>query len=200
MFQTRTTNARTTNPDGGVLNVGTKRIRGFELGFSGNITPEWNVFGGYTYMDSKVLNAGLTATTGTDASGAAAKYYAPAAATGHAFPNTPKNSFTLFTNYKVTPQLTLGGGAIYMDKVYGGFSDTRTYTNGVFTIVKTRATYVPSYWRFDANASYDITDTIAVRVNALNITNKLYYDQAYSTHYAHQAAGRTVIGTVSFKY
>ncbi|WP_207080658.1 TonB-dependent siderophore receptor [Novosphingobium sp. KA1] len=200
VFQTRTTNSRTTNPDGGVLNVGTKRIRGFELGFSGNITPEWNVFGGYTYMDSKVLNAGLTATTGTDASGAAAKYYAPAAATGHAFPNTPKNSFTLFTNYKVTPQLTLGGGAIYMDKVYGGFSDTRTYTNGVFTIVKTRATYVPSYWRFDANASYDITDNIAVRVNALNITNKLYYDQAYSTHYAHQAAGRTVIGTVSFKY
>jgi catecholate siderophore receptor len=45
--------------------------------------------------------------------------YAPAAA-GHPFPNTPEHSFT-FTNYKVTPRFTLGGGAMYVDKVYGGF-------------------------------------------------------------------------------
>ena len=201
VFQTRTTNARTTDPTtGGVLYVGTKRVRGFELGFSGNVTEAWSIFGGYTYMDSKVTNAGTTGTKGTDASGAVATYYAPAAATGHQFPNTPKNSFTLFTNYKVTPKFNVGGGAIYMDKVYGGFSDSRTYVDGVFLIAKTRAVYVPSYWRFDANASYDLTENISLRVNALNLTNKLYYDQAYATHYAHQAAGRTVIGTVSFKY
>ncbi|WP_395332432.1 TonB-dependent receptor [Novosphingobium sp. BL-8H] len=201
VFQTRTTNARTTDPTtGGVAFIGTKRVRGFEVGFSGNVTDEWSVFGGYTYMDSKVTNAGMTGTKGTDASGAVATFYAPAAATGHEFPNTPKNSFTLFTNYKVTPQFNLGGGVMYMDKVYGGFSDSRSYKLGVFSIDKTRATYVPSYWRFDANASYDITENLSLRVNALNLTNKLYYDQAYPTHYAHQAAGRTVIGTISVKY
>ncbi|WP_241127443.1 TonB-dependent receptor [Novosphingobium terrae] len=201
VFQTRTTNARTTDPTtGGVVYVGTKRVRGIELGFSGNVTPKWNIFGGYSYMPSKVTNAGTTATVGTDATGKAATVYMPAATLGKAFPNTPQNSFTLFTNYKVTPKFTLGGGAIFMDTVYGGFSDTRQYVNGVFSILKTRATYVPSYWRFDANASYKINDMLSLRVNALNLTNKLYYDQAYPTHYAHQAAGRTVIGTVSFKY
>jgi catecholate siderophore receptor len=59
---------------------------------------------------------------------------------------------------------------------------------------------VPDYWRFDANASYKINDLVGLRISALNITNKLYYDQAYATHYAHQAAGRTVIGTLSIKY
>ena len=34
----------------------------------------------------------------------------------------------------------------------------------------------------------------------LNLTDKLYYDEAYATHYAHQAAGRTVIGTLSVNY
>ncbi|WP_395396951.1 TonB-dependent receptor [Novosphingobium sp. BL-8A] len=204
VFQTRTTNARYTDANGNVAFIGTKRIRGFELGFNGNVTADWSIFGGYTYMDSKVLNAGYTVTTTVVGTGANAVTYvgsAPAAATGHQFPNTPKNSFTLFTNYKVTPKLSLGGGAIYMDKVYGGFSDSRTAgPNGVVTIAKTRATYVPSYWRFDASASYDITDQISVKVNALNLSNKLYYDQAYATHYAHQAAGRTVIGTLSVKY
>jgi catecholate siderophore receptor len=72
--------------------------------------------------------------------------------------------------------------------------------NGAVVISATRATYVPAYWRFDANASYKINDHLSLRVNALNLTDKLYYDQAYTTHYAHQAAGRTVIGTLSVKY
>lgn len=196
-FQTRTTNARTTDPTtGGVLFVGTKRIRGVELGFNGNITPKWNIFGGYVYQPSKVTDAGLTKTvTGANTA------YAVAASQGKPFPNTPQSSATLFTNYKVTPKFTLGGGAIYMGKVYGGFSDTRqANANGTVTILTSRATYVPDYWRFDANASYKVNDHLSLRVNALNITNKLYYDQAYSTHYAHQAAGRTVIGTLSLKY
>ncbi|HZV09644.1 MAG TPA: TonB-dependent receptor, partial [Novosphingobium sp.] len=197
LFQTRTTNARTTAGDGtSVAFVGLKRVRGIELGLSGNITPAWSVFGGYTYMDSIVLDAGTTkTTTGTYVA------YAPAAATGKPFPNTPKNSFTLFTTYKATHRLTLGGGAIYMSKVYGGFSDSRqANADGTVTILKTRATYVPAYWRFDANASYKLNDFLTLKLSALNLTNKLYYDQAYATHYAHQAAGRTVIGTVSVKY
>jgi catecholate siderophore receptor len=201
LFQTRTTNARTTDPTTNLpVYIGTKRVRGIEFGFSGNITPNWNVFGGYAYMPSRITDAGTTATVGTNAAGAAATVYNAAATVGMPFPNTPKNSATLFTNYKVTPKFTLGGGAIYMGKVYGGFSDTRTYVLGVYTVTGTRATYVPDYWRFDANASYKVNSFLNLRISALNITNKLYYDEAYATHYAQQAAGRTVIGTVSIKY
>ena len=195
VFQTKTNNARTTNPDGTLSYVGTRRIRGFEIGYSGNITPAWNVFGGFAYMPSKVLNAGVTRTTLGNVFVEAAP-----ASVGRPFPNTPKTSFTAFTNYKVTPELTIGGGAIYQGRVYGGFSDNRTIVNNALVITKTRATYVPSYWRFDANASFQLTDNIGLRINALNLTNKRYFDQAYPTHYAHQAAGRTVLGTVSLKY
>ena len=195
IFQTKTVNARTTNPDGTISYVGDKRVRGAEISYNGNITEHWNVFGGFSYMPSKVTNAGVTATTvGT------LTLTAPAAATGHPFPNTAKYSFTTFTNYKVTHKLTLGGGAIYMGKVYGGFSDLRTIQNGAIVIQKTRDTYVPHYWRFDANAAYQLSDRIGLKVDALNLTNKLYYDQAYATHYAHQAAGRTILGTVSLRY
>jgi catecholate siderophore receptor len=34
----------------------------------------------------------------------------------------------------------------------------------------------------------------------LNALNKRYYDKAYSSHYANQAAGRTAIATLSVKY
>lgn len=194
-FQTRTKNARTTIENGVVAYIGTRRIRGIELGYNGNITPEWNIFGGYTYMDAIIQDGGITTTT---INGVA--YFAPSVNTGKQFPNTPKHSFTTFTNYKVTPKLTLGGGAIYMSKVYGGYSDTRSLINGQFAITKPLARMVPDYWRFDANASYQITDHIGIQLNALNVGNKRYFDKAYAAHYANQAAGRTVLATLNVRY
>lgn len=194
-FRTETKNARATNDAGTVAFIGERLIKGIEFGFNGNITPEWNVFGGYTYMDSEIVDGGFTATT----VGALTRY-APSVNTGKQFPNTPKHSLTAFTNYKVTPAFTLGGGAIYMAKVYGGYSDTRTITNGAVVITKELARMVPSYWRFDGSASYSLTDAINLQVNVNNVFNKRYYDKAYAAHYANQAAGRTAIATLNIKY
>lgn len=194
-FRTETKNARATNDAGTVAFIGERLIKGIEFGFNGNITPEWNVFGGYTYMDSEIVDGGFTATT----VGALTRY-APSVNTGKQFPNTPKHSLTAFTNYKVTPAFTLGGGAIYMAKVYGGYSDTRTITNGAVVITKELARMVPSYWRFDGSASYSFTDAINLQVNVNNVFNKRYYDKAYAAHYANQAAGRTAIATLNIKY
>ena len=194
-FRTETQNARATDANGTVSFIGERRIDGIEFSFNGNITPEWNIFGGYTFMDSEVVDGGFTATTvGT------VTRYAPAATTGRWFPNTPRHSGTLFTNYKVTPAFTVGGGAMYMGKVYGGYSDTRTIANNAVVITKQLARMVPSYWRFDGNASYAISDAVQVQVNVQNVLNKRYYDKAYSSHYANQAAGRTAIATLNIKY
>jgi catecholate siderophore receptor len=191
-FRTETKNARATDANGTVSFIGERRIDGIEFSFNGNITPEWNVFGGYTYMDSEIVDGGYTATSGV---------YAPAATTGKRFPNTPKHSLTTFTNYKITPAFTVGGGAIYMGKVYGGYTDTRSVnSSGEVVIGKTLARMVPSYWRFDGNASYSFSDAIQLQVNVQNVLNKRYYDKAYSSHYANQAAGRTAIATLNIKY
>jgi len=202
-FQTRTKNARTTGENNTVVFVGDRRIRGIEFGFNGNITPEWNVFGGYTYMDARIVDGGITTTTAVDtATGRNVTAFAPAVSTGTRFPNTPKHSFTAFTNYNVTPRFTVGGGAIYMSKVYGGIQEvgSRKITNGQVVLPPTLARMVPSYWRFDANASYKINDFAQVQVNVQNVFNKLYYDKAYTAHYANQAAGRTAILTLNVKY
>ncbi|EQA97438.1 TonB-dependent receptor [Sphingobium baderi] len=196
-FHTETKNARATGDAGTVVFVGERRIKGIEFGFNGNITPEWNVFGGYTYMDSKIVDAGYTATSNADKT---VTLYAPAASAGRQFPNTPKHSLTAFTNYKITPAFTVGGGAIYMSKVYGGYSDTRIIQNNAVVITKSLARMVPSYWRFDANASYSFNDAVSLQVNVNNVFNKRYYDKAYAAHYANQAAGRTAIATLNIKY
>ncbi|WP_375198231.1 TonB-dependent receptor domain-containing protein, partial [Sphingobium sp.] len=71
---------------GTVAYIGERKIEGIELGFNGNITPEWNVFGGYTYMDSEIVDGGSTVTTVNGVSIAA-----PSVNTGKQFPNTPKH-------------------------------------------------------------------------------------------------------------
>lgn len=197
LFQTETKNARAAAENGVVAFIGKRRIRGVEFGFNGNITPEWSVFGGYTYMDAKVIDGGITTTTigGVD-------YFGPSVNTGTPFPNTPKHSFTAFTNYDVTPRLTLGGGVIYMSKVYGGFQEVgaRTVSNGELVLPPVLARMVPGYWRFDASASYALTDNLQLQLNVQNVGNKMYYDKAYTAHYANQAPGRTAILTLNVKY
>jgi catecholate siderophore receptor len=59
---------------------------------------------------------------------------------------------------------------------------------------------IPSYWRFDARAAYRLSPHVALSVNAQNLTDKRYFSQAYSSHYATVAPGRTVFGTLSFEY
>jgi catecholate siderophore receptor len=195
-FRTTTKNARATVENGLIAFIGERRVKGIEVGFNGNITAQWNVFGGYTYMDSVIADGGLTTTT---VNGVA--YFAPSVNTGKQFPNTPKHSLTAFTNYKLLEdRLTLGGGAIYMSKVYGGYSDTRIIQNNAVVVTRELARFAPSYWRFDASASYNVSDAIQLQVNVNNLTNKRYDDRAYQAHYANQAPGRTAIVTLNVRY
>lgn len=207
VFETKTTNARATGPNNTVEFIGTKRVRGFELGFNGNITDQWSVFGGYSYLDAKITDGGFTALTAAAVTGQAAKtVLVPSVNNGRQFPQTAKHSFTLWTDYKITSAISVGGGAFYTSRVYGGYSDNRTATQttaGVVTVnpaTKVLLRSIPSYWRFDARAGWKINDQLDLSVNANNLTNKVYFNQAYTAHYASIAPGRTVFGTLNFKY
>lgn len=82
-------------------------------------------------------------------------------------------------------KLTIGGGAFYVDDVFGNT------TNSVM---------VDSYVRYDAMASYKLTKNVDLQLNVQNLTDELYYDKAYGNHYANQAAGRTALLTTSFHF
>ncbi len=171
LFQTETDNARTTGATGLLEYVGTRKIKGVEVGFNGKPLPFWSVFGGYTYMDSKISNAG-----------------AGNASNGQPFPNTPKHSFTGWSTFDIGERFQIGGGAIYNSKQYGSPASA--------TITRS----IPGYWRFDGTASAKINDRVSLRVNVQNIFDKRYYDRTYTTHFVNIAAGRSAFATLSLKY
>ncbi|HCL2758706.1 TPA: TonB-dependent receptor, partial [Pseudomonas aeruginosa EF8E] len=104
---------------------------------------------------------------------------------GNEMPNTPKNSFSLWTTYDIFPKTTIGGGAFYVDKVYGDVGNT---------------VYVPDYWRYDAMASYKLSKNVDFQLNVQNVFDKKYFDKAYAAHYASQAAGRTILFSTNFHF
>ncbi|MEO5494603.1 MAG: TonB-dependent receptor [Sphingomonas sp.] len=207
IFQTDIDNARVTDANNLISFLGKTRIRGFEFSASGAILEGWTVFGGYTYLDARIVDGGFTALTAPAVTGQLAKtVLVPSVNTGKQVPQTAKNSFTFTTNYQVTKQFSIGGSAIYTDRQYGGYADNRTATQtaaGVVTVApatKFLSRGIAGYWRFDAQARFALTKNIAVSVNAQNLTNKVYFSQAFINHYATIAPGRTVFGTVEFKF
>lgn len=185
IFRNDTTNARIVDPTGNTASmVGKKVVNGLELGLTGRVTKEIDVFAGYTYMDSKQKNIG-TVTSG-------ALQGRPAAGTGLAFPNTPKHSFSLWANYRPDPKLTLGLGAFGQSEAAGGYG----YTSDGHLI--TRA--IPGYVRLDAMVGYKFTPNLSLQVNVQNLTNKAYYASTYTTHYATPAYGRSVIATLQARF
>ena len=181
IFRTEKTNTRATGDDGTTSNIGETRVDGIELGVNGNITDKWAVSAGYTYLDSEMIDGGFvnTAATGQPA------VYAPNPSNGNQVQNVAKNSATLWTTYAVTPALTLGAGAVAMDKVYGNATNTK---------------YVPGYVRYDAMARYNVNENVDLQLNLNNLSDERYFTKAYSSHYATEAEGRSAVLAVNFKY
>ena len=207
VFQTDIQNARVTADGGSVAFIGRTRIRGLELTASGAVLPGWTVFGGYTYLDAKVVDGGQSAlAVAANGAAAATTVYVASANTGRQVPQIAKHSFTATTNYEVTKRFQLGGSAIYSSRIYGGYADNRSATQnaaGVVTVAPATVQFargVPAYWRFDARASYQLTPNLQLSVNAQNLTDKVYFNQTYTNHYASIAPGRTVFGTLTAKF
>ena len=100
-------------------------------------------------------------------------------------PSTPKHSFSFWNTYNLTQDLTIGGGVTYVDSRFG---DTANNIE------------VPEYWRYDAMAAYKLTKNIDLQLNVQNLTDETYYDKAFSTHFANQAAGRTALLSTNFHF
>jgi catecholate siderophore receptor len=182
IFNIEKTNAKISLDANTMATVGKQRINGIELGFAGALTDKWQVFGGYTYMDSSLLETGPSYWS---KSGTNWRYNANAENKGNQFPNTPEHALSLWTSYRVLPQLTVGGGAYYVSKVYGDAANTK---------------WVPSYWRADAMATYQVDKNLSLRLNVQNLFDETYYDKAYSTHMVGVAPGRQAILTANYKF
>lgn len=155
--------------------AGKTRVQGLELGFSGAVTPRWNVFGGYAYMDSELVKGAYNSVNAGD----------PLA-------NTPRNSFSLWNTYKVLPDVTVGGGAYFFGKSFGG---NQGGAGG-----GTNRVYIPSYWRFDAMAAYQVNKHASLQLNVLNVADKKYFSRTNGMHHADWGTGRQFILSANVRY
>src|SRR5581483_3014285 len=127
---------------------GTQRAKGFELAATGSVTRAWKIFAAYTFIDGKIIKSNTPAEIG--------RY----------FQNTPRNSFSIWSTYRVW-KLNLGLGPRFVDRRYGNNTNTR---------------YVDPYWTLDALASYPITSKLDLRLNLYNLNNAYYFDRLGGGH------------------
>ena len=176
IFHTEMDNARVVVDNGTTRNAGEKVIDGVELGVTGKITDNWTVTGGYTYMDSELKDNGFVCSVSSRTGCPAPGVWIPSTSNGNVFPNTPEHSATLWSTYRFPFGLTVGGGATYVGKQYGDTANNK---------------WIPSYTRWDAMVSYAVQDNVNLQLNLQNLGDKLYFNKAYSSHYAGIAPGRS---------
>ena len=176
IFHTEMDNARVTIDNGTTRNAGRKVIEGVELGVNGQLTRNWNVSAGYTYMQSELKDNGYVCSISSRTGCPAPGVWIVSPNNGNEFPNTPKHAATVWSTYRFPFGLVVGGGASYVDRQYGDAANSK---------------WIPAYTRWDAMASYAVQDNISVQLNVQNLTDKVYFTKAYSSHYATIAPGRS---------
>ena len=100
VFQITQNIARSQIAAGTFSATGNIQVKGVRTGIAGRITPEWQVFGGYTNLDAKIIS-GVGAGT-----------------TGNVPLNTPRDAATLWTTYTFKETYEIGGGATYIGYRY----------------------------------------------------------------------------------
>lgn len=151
LFDILKTNVVTPDPDrpGFSIAAGEVRSQGFDLNIAGNITPEWRIFGGYTYTDARVTAD-------------------PTIPIGSRIANVPLHSFKLQTVYEFSDGpmqgFGFGGGVTALDDRAG------TSTGTPLTL--------PGYVAIDLLAYYKLDDERRISLNVENVFDTEYYASA----------------------
>ncbi|WP_412066290.1 TonB-dependent siderophore receptor [Rhizobium sp. SYY.PMSO] len=129
---------------------GKARTRGIDLRLSGQIADGLTIFGGYTYNNSKYLDADSTDDFGSNFSQIA-----------------PTHLFKIWTNYRLPDRLNkweVGAGLNVTSELY---AETRT---GRLT--------QPGYITVDARIAYNVSDKVSIALNGTNIFDRQYFQPA----------------------
>jgi catecholate siderophore receptor len=104
------TNTRSSDPNDPtrIVQTGSQRTDGYELGLQGRITPAWKVAGGYAYQDAFVTSATTAARAGAQV------------------PQVPRHTLSLWNSYQFLPRLAAGLGVVYRSDMYAAIDNTVT--------------------------------------------------------------------------
>jgi catecholate siderophore receptor len=104
------TNTRSTDPNDPtrIVQTGSQRTNGFELGASGNATTAWQIAGGYAYQRASVTSATTSASLGAIVA------------------QVPRHTLSLWNRYQVARRVGAGVGVIYRSDMFAAIDDTVT--------------------------------------------------------------------------
>jgi catecholate siderophore receptor len=104
------TNTRATDPNDPtrIVQTGSQRTNGFEIGLNGSMTRAWRVSGGYAYQDAIVTNATTAARAGAQVA------------------QVPHHTISFWNNYQILPKLAAGLGVIRRSDMFAAVDNTVT--------------------------------------------------------------------------
>lgn len=175
------------------VQTGEIRSRGVELELHSNINRNLELIAAYTYLDNVVTQANDTnlqygLNVGAHPVG------------------IPRNTASLWAKYTfkdgAADGLALGGGVRYVGSTYG--TNTNVWDN--IPGFENTPSKVPAYTLVDAMISYDFGAKFAdlkgwsAAVNARNLFDKTYVSYCQSVVACQYGLGRTVLGTLAFRW
>jgi catecholate siderophore receptor len=104
------TNTRSTDPNDPtrIIQTGSQRTNGFELGINGRVTSWWTIAGGYSNQDAFVTSATASASKGAKVA------------------QVPHETFSLWNNYRLHSKVSAGIGIIRRSSMFATIDDSVT--------------------------------------------------------------------------
>jgi catecholate siderophore receptor len=110
LYRLDRTHTRSTDPNDPtrIVQTGSQRTKGFELGATGRLTSRWLVAGGYSYQDAFVTSATAAAREGAQVA------------------QVPHHTFSLWNNFELLPKLGIALGILYRTDMFATIDNTVT--------------------------------------------------------------------------
>jgi catecholate siderophore receptor len=181
LFQNDRTNTRVasgdpTSPEQ-VLD-GESRVKGIEIGATGQVTQEFSIYFTYAYLDSEIRQsisdeqqeAGTVDTQ-----------------KGHALPATPMNSGNIWMTYALPRGFELGYGAQYVGEWHQNATDPYK---------------IEDFWLQNALIGYRVNRNFHVRLNVNNLANETYFTRVRgnAVGWGDPGVGRTTVMTATLNF
>jgi catecholate siderophore receptor len=128
------TNTRSVDPNDPtrIIQTGSQRSNGVEVGVNGSVTRDWSIAGGYAYQDAFITSA------------------TAAAAAGKQVGQVPHHTLSLWKKYQIIPKLSFGVGLIHRSTMFAAVDNSVTLPG--YTRVDAAVFYsLNEHWRMQAN-------------------------------------------------
>lgn len=108
LYRQNRTNTRATDPTDPtrILQTGSQRTNGIELGLNGSFTRKWQVVGGYAYQNAFISSATTAAPKGARVA------------------MVPRHTFSLWNHYQLISRLGFGLGLVNRDDMFAAIDNT----------------------------------------------------------------------------